>query len=270
MQPSAIDDARPENQPWWHEFFDDDYAAYGLSRDEPEFIHRTINFIVNTLQLQPGHVVFDQCCGIGRIAIPLGERRIQIIGVDQASSYVTAAQKAADSRQLPCRFYHGDAYEFIAPQCCDAAINWFTSWGYSSDDNVNLRMLRRAFESLKPGGRFAMDFINIPGVMANYRGSIIDRSTSPALQGLIVLHETRPNFLTGMMHSDWTFLYPDGRRVTRPIATKMYMPHQIAAMLTESGFTEIGLFGSVDGVPFERTSPRCVVTARRPESPQQG
>jgi len=268
MKPSAINHARRENQPWWHEFFDDDYAAYGLSRDEPEFLQRTIDFIARTLGLQAGQLVFDQCCGIGRVALPLAERGIKVIGVDQAASYVTAAQKAADSRRLPCRFHHGDAYEYIAPEPCDAAINWFTSWGYSPDDDTNRLMFQRAFDSLMPGGRFVMDFMSIPGVMANYKGNIIDRPTSPALHGLIVLHETKPNFLTGMMHSDWKFLYPDGRRVSRSIETRMYLPHQIASMLNASGFTDVELFGSVDGAAFERTSPRCIVAARKPASSQ--
>ncbi len=261
---AALPSPNPPGANWWQTFFDDDYAAYGLANDPPEIIERSVNLIIRALELRPGHTVFDQCCGIGRISIPLAQRGIQIIGVDLVESYVRTARQRATEANLPCEFHVGDACNFVSPRPCDAAINWFTSFGYTPDDEHNILTLRRVFESLKPGGRFLMDYLNVPGVMANFRASHVDRPTAPALANVIVIHETRPDFLKGMIDSDWTFLYPDGRRITRRVSTRAYMPHEIVSLLRRCGFEDIHLLGSADGEPFERTSRRCIVLATRP------
>jgi SAM-dependent methyltransferase len=189
---------------------------------------------------------------------------VNILGVDLTDSYIRTARRRAEQERLPCEFHIGDAFEFIAPRACDAAINWFTSFSYSQDDQANLRQLKNIFASLKPGGRFLLDFMNIPGVMANFRQAVIDRPKCPELVGVVVLHENSADFLAGMMESDWTFIYPDGRRVGHHISTRMYMPHEIARMLRACGFNDIQLFGSAEGEPLDRTSKRCIAFARKP------
>jgi SAM-dependent methyltransferase len=249
---------------WWTEFFDDDYAAVGLAHEPAELIERAVDFIVRMLELRPGQTVFDQCCGIGRISIPLARRGIRITGIDLTQSYVDIARRRAADESLPCEFHLGDAFRFVAPQSCDAAINWFTSFSYSSDDAMNERQLQNVFDSLKPGGRFLMDFLNVARVMAEFRPAIVNRSPAAAGDGLIVLQEPTPDFVTGMLESDWTFFYPDGHREVRHIATKMYLSHEIVQMLRRRGFSDFQLFGSIDGEPFERMSKRLIVRARRP------
>lgn len=269
--PSA--QASPEAA-WWPRFFDDAYAAYGLASREPAFIEQTVHFLQSTLELSAGQTVFDQCCGIGRLSIPLargggaggggGDSGLRVIGVDQSASYIAEAQREADRQRLPCRFFTGDAFEFVAPEPCDAAINWFTSFGYCEDDAVNGRMLQRAFESLKTGGRFALEYMNLPRVFAEFRQWYIDRPTNPALNGLVVMHETRPDFDTGMLESDWTFLQADGRRDVRRVSTRMLLPNDIARMFRRHGFEDIRLFGAVNGEPLTRMSKRCIVVGRKP------
>jgi SAM-dependent methyltransferase len=249
---------------WWHTFFDDDYAQYGLASTPPDQIKRIVDFLVATLELKAGQRVFDQCCGIGRLSIPLAERGMEIIGVDLTEGYVRRAQAAADARHLPCTFFHGDAFEFHAPQPCDAALNWFTSFGYCEDDAQNMRMMQRVFESLKPGGRFVIDYVNIPKVFGEFRTSFVDRPAVPGLEGMLVITESRPRFESGMMDMDWTFVHADGRRVVKSIATRMFMPDDLVRMLRCCGFEQVRLIGSADGEPYERTSRRCIIAARKP------
>jgi SAM-dependent methyltransferase len=249
--------------PWWETFFDDEYAAYGLANDPPEVVERMADFIMRTLDLQPGETLFDQCCGIGRISIPLAQRGLAIIGVELNDSYVRTARTRSGDLGLGCEFYRADAYEFIAPRPCDAAINWFTSFGYCADDEQNARMLRCLHASLRPGGRLLIDYINIPGVMAHFQPSMVDRPMAPGLHDVIVLHERTADFLDGMMNLTMTFLHPDGRRVARKVSTRAYMPHEIVHMLRRCGFENVRLFGSAHGEPFERTSRRCILQASR-------
>lgn len=261
---STASPKEPTNAPWWTSFFDDDYAAYGLSSTPPAMQAQILDFLVSQLELQPGSVVFDQCCGIGRLSLPLAERGIRVIGVDQAQSYIRTAQSEADRRQLPCQFVHGDAFEFVAFEPCDAAFNWFTSFGYSSDDAVNIRMLDRAFESLKPGGRFVLDHLNLPKIFSNFQTGTFERSDAPDQEGLVVLYENAPDFMTGMLNSTWTLMRSDGRRDVRQVSTRMYLPHDLIRMFHTAGFEDVRLLGWVDGEPLTRASRRCIVFGRKP------
>lgn len=257
---------QPNDAPWWSSFFDDDYATYGLAHTPPELLAQTLGFLQNTLELQAGQAVFDQCCGIGRLSLPLAERGIHVCGVDQAETYAAAAQREADRRGLPCRYVRGDAFTFTSPQPCDAGFNWFTSFGYSEDDSTNVQMLHRAFESLKPKGRFLLDYMNVPKVLSEFRGKYFERSPAPGQEGLIILYDNELDFLKGMIASNWTLMRPppDTRRDQRRVVTRMLLPSDLVRMFHIAGFEDVRLFGWVDGEPLALDSRRCIVFGRKP------
>ena len=261
---STSPDQPPATANWWSSFFDDDYASFGLSGTPDDLLQQVTDFLWRTLELQPGQTVFDQCCGIGRISLPLAQRGVNVIGVDQSTSYATAAQREADRRNLNCRFHCDDAFEFVSLQPCDAAVNWFTSFGYLPDDAANVRMLHRVMESLKPGGRFVLDSLNLPKVFADFHTNRFERSNAPEQDGLIILYENTPNFMTGMLDSDWTLIRADGRRDVRRVTTRMYLPNDYVRMFRANGFEDVKLFGWLDGEPLTRLSRRCIVFGRKP------
>ena len=144
---------------------------------------------------------------------------------------------------------------------CAAAINWWTSFGYLPDDDANARMLRRAYEALAPGGRFALDMPNVPGLYAAFRPHEITRRGD-----IVMLRESSLDLARGLLHKRWTFVAPDGRRVERPSTIRLYTPERLVALLEGAGFTGARVFGGVDGRPIALDSPRCIVVARRPEA----
>jgi SAM-dependent methyltransferase len=248
--------------PWWPTFFDDDYARFELSSVSAEDNERIVDFLMEALQLTPGDRVLDQCCGVGRLSLALARRGLHVTGVDQAASYIEHARAAARDAGLDCAFHHGDALTFTAPEPCAAVINWFTSIGYAEDDEVNRRMPERAFESLTRGGRLLVEYQNFPRVLSMFQRSITQRPE--AQPDTLIVQESSVDFLRGMMNSKWTFFHDDGRRVSRDTSTRVYMPHEIIAMLRRCGFEEIRLAGGYEGEPFGLDSRRCIVIGRRP------
>jgi SAM-dependent methyltransferase len=254
----------PPTEPWWHSFFDATYADIGL-RDEPERQEAVVDFLVEHLRLEPGDRVLDQCCGVGRISLPLARRGVDVVGVDQAAGYVERARERAEAEKLPCRFHAGDAMKFVAPEPCDGAFNWFTSFGYSEDDDENVRMLERAFESLRPGGRFVLEYQNVPRILAEFRDSFVERSLASDGKPRLMIVESKADFRRGMINGLWTIIHPDGRREPRVNSTRILMPHELVRMLERCGFGEIELFGSVEAEAFDRKSRRLIAVATRPE-----
>lgn len=252
-----------DGSPWWQSFFDDLYADWGLAGSDPQRLERTIDFLVDKLRVSPGDRVLDQCCGIGRLSLPLARRGLEVVGVDQAAAYVERARRAAADEGLDLELHHADAFEFVADPPCRAAVNWFTSFGYHEDDDVNVVMLRRVFESLAPGGRLALDYLNIPMICAEFKTSMVHRARPPAPQEVLLLDEPTPDLARGVIDSTWTFIHPDGRRDERLVTTRMFMPHELVKLARRAGFEDVELYGSIEGEPLELRSRRCILIAAR-------
>jgi len=185
--------------------------------------------------------------------------QLDVVGVEQAAPYVARALARAREAGVSLELVVGDAFEYVPPAPCAAALNWWTSFGYLPDDDGNARMLRRAFEALAPGGRFALDLPNVPNLYQTFRPSEITRRGD-----VVMLRESRIDVAHGLLHKLWTFVTPDGRRLARPSTIKLYTPDRIAGLLAQVGFVDIAHHGGVDGAPLDLASPRCIVVGRRP------
>lgn len=242
---------------WWESFFDETYATIGLETSDEAKRDATVDTIISLLGVAPGARIFDQCCGIGRISVPLARRGFRVTGVDLGDRYAEVAKSRAPDGD----FHTGDAFTFVAPTPCDGAINWFTSFGYHDDDAVNVQMLRRAYESLKPGAKLALDYVNVPRVFGEYRPAMINRIAQPGGE-LLLLQEPSIDFVRGMMLGTWTFVRPDGTREVRHVENRAFMPHELVRLFRDAGFTGVTLHGP-DATPFDRTSRRLVVVGTR-------
>ena len=251
------------SEPWWASFYDDTLADVVMATGEDAAAIATAEFLREKLHLRPGDQVFDQCCGIGRVSLPLARRGLRVVGVDVIPSYVARASAAADAARLPCEVHAGDAFEFVPAQPCSAAYNWWTSFGYTESDDQNTRMLRRAWEALTPGGRFALDYYNVPRLLREFQGRVQLRYQTESGE-FLVERAAEVHFLSGMIDQEWSYTGPDGAEHRKRSRTKLYMPHELQALLLRSGFTEVQLYGGAGAEAFTPASPRCVLVARKP------
>jgi SAM-dependent methyltransferase len=247
---------------WWTSLYDDIVAEAFLVRKDPAELAATISFLTHHLHLQPGCTVLDQCCGIGNLALPLTRAGCRVVGVDQCAGYVDRARAALGPEQADCSFHTADAFDFVAPLPCDAGFNWGTGFGNAGDER-NACMLRRAFESLRPGGRFALDYQHVPRILHDFQRCLVRRLTGE--QGeTILLRESRLDLAEGALVQRWTFLRPDGQRVERSSAVRLYLPHVLGEMLRAAGFIDVTYHGGLAGEPLDPDSPRCILIATRP------
>lgn len=241
---------------WWPELYDDLLADVLL--EDTSDIAETLRFLALHLRLSPGARVFDQCSGTGRLAIPLARWGANVVGVEQAARYVERARAAARAANVAATFEVGDAFEYVPDAPCAAAINWWTSFGYLPDDDANVRMLRRAFEALAPGGRFAIDYPNIANLYVAFRPHEITRR-----RGITMLRESRLDLAAGVLHKHWTFI-TDQQRLERTSTLKLYTPDRLGALLAQAGFVDLQFFGGLDSAPLSLDRPRCIVVGARP------
>lgn len=248
---------------WWKSFYDDTPFYLYLERNDPAELEATLRFLTNVLQVSPGDRLFDQCCGMGSVSIPLAKRGYRMVGVDLCDGFIKRANGDIAGGALEAEFYVGDAFEFVPEEPCDGAFNWYTSFGYSAKDSENIRMLQRAYESLKPGAWFALDFLNAPMIRNNFQPTMVRKLDTPDGE-IVITRNCEIDEETDLMKQVWNWQMPDGRKIETPSTLRLYTPGQLVRLFERAGFSNIKLYGNLEGDPRSDRSPRCICVGRRP------
>ncbi|WP_395743427.1 class I SAM-dependent methyltransferase [Prosthecobacter sp.] len=245
--------------PWWETFYDENLADMLLEQTSAAEIRSAADFLIQQLHLRPGATVLDQCCGSGRLAWELALRGYAMRGMDLIPAYIERARRRESTVENAPRFEVADAFVFKADPPCDAVFNWWTSFGYSDADETNQLMLRRAWESLRSGGFYALDFMNVPGLYRHFLPHVVTRNGEVTL-----IRESTLDLPANVIRKQWTYFLPDGRRVVHDSAVRLYDPAALRRLFEGAGFTDVTFFGDVDASPLTLKSPRCIVRARKP------
>ena len=249
---------------WWEDFYDGYLADVLLEGHNDGESTRTVEFLKSVLGISRGDLVFDQCCGTGRVAVPLAEAGFRVVGIDLIEPYVASARAKLDGSGFDATFQAADAFEFVVPELCAGALNWWTSFGYAMADRENVRMLERAFESITPGGRFALDFMNAPGVLRHFQKETITRGHSKAEGEILLIRESKVDVANGVLEKDWTYYIENGKRVKHHTSVRLYHPPDLRRLFETVGFANVKLFGDLDASPITLESPRCIIVGTKP------
>ena len=250
------------NNDWWRSFHVIEMADLFLDRPRIQ-VDQTTDFLMEALALKRGDHVFDQCCGIGTVALNFARQNLRATGVDLCQAYIDRAIETQQQEDLACEFFCDDGFTFVPGETCDAAFNWYSSFGYSDNDDRNQTMIQRAFECLKPGGRYALDIPNLPSLLRGFQHHIVKTGQSNGRDVTCVRH-SNINLEQGLLEQTWQW-FAEGQPVDRRCsALRLYMPHQVSEMLLRVGFESIQQLGSVDGQPLSIDSPRLILIARKP------
>lgn len=240
---------------WWASLYDEHLARLLLEREEPA---AAVAFLIRRLGLKQGDRVFDQCCGIGSLALPLARAGMEVVGWDLMEAYIERALREACDEGVRVALRAADAFDLAWPEPCSAGFNWWTGFGYARDDARNVQMLKRAFESLVPGGRFALDTMNVPGVIRGFLPEVI------TTRGEITLvRHSRLDVDRGLLHKRWSYTLAGGETVEHQSTVRLHTPWELRVLFQAAGFETVEFVGDLDGAPLEVDSPRCIALATR-------
>ena len=215
------------------------------------------DWIRRVLDLRPGDRVLDIPCGTGRIARVLAREGIRVLAIDRSPEIVSGAREAADGIRPPPVFRVGDMLELDEPPRFDAAINWWGSFGYFSDEE-NREVVRRMAAALRPGGRLLLDAVNREHVRRHALGR-----HDISWDDVRILHEVWWDEDTERLEGTWEIHRGDSMQVLRS-SIRLYTPAQLTRMVEGIGLEEIVLYGDWTGSPYSRGSHRLVLRACKP------
>lgn len=243
----------------WHE--DDSFwETWGSWLFLPPRIQHAVEEVdktVRLLQIAPGARVLDLGCGVGRHSLELARRGFKVTGVDRTKSYLKQAREQAEKEKLDVEFVQSDMRAFHRPGAFDAVINLFTTFGYFEDINDDRKVIANVCDSLKPGGAFIMDTHGKETLSKIFQKHIWNE-----YEGIIVLQEMTVSQNWSWMQSRWIMLRGN-ERIENTVSHRLYAASELAALLTDGGFSRVDVFGDGDGHPYDETARRLVVVGHK-------
>jgi SAM-dependent methyltransferase len=148
--------------------FNDDYLYFYEDILTPERTAEDVEKIVELLDLAPGAEILDCPCGHGRISNALARRGLRVTGLDASEFFLDRARADASALGVDVAYVHGDMRDLPWRERFDALVNWFTSFGYFSDDQ-NKAVLAQFHDALKPDGKLILETLNITRLLLNFQ-----------------------------------------------------------------------------------------------------
>ncbi len=236
---------------WFEQWFGDEYLELYPHRDDAEAA-QVVDLLRRVEVVRPHTRVLDLACGAGRHAVALSAAGIRTIGLDLSMPLLRSARSRgvetalvrADMRILP-----------FASGCFDSVVNLFTSFGYFSNDADHERALREVARVLRPGGRFAMDFLNAPAV----RATLVPRDEKVLGKRRVV--QERRITASGLSVEKTIRLMDDGRTFSEHV--RLFERADLEALFRKAGLAVNQVLGDYGGGAHSAQAPRLILLATR-------
>ncbi len=233
---------------WFQEWFGEEYLELYSYRDATEAKQQVAFFCSRFGKLRGP--ILDLASGNGRHVIEMHAAGYGAVGCDLSftllqsgiADYGPMPLVRADMRTLPFR-----SASFAG------LVNFFTSFGYFSDEEENTQVVREMSRVMRGGGVFLFDYLNV----AHELQRMIDRERRATPIGEVMIERWYDA-------SDRSF----NKRIT--IGQRRYLERvrgydlgEITAMFNASGLMIRDAFGDFDGSKYRGSSPRLILVGKK-------
>lgn len=218
---------------------------------------------VLTLTKPAGKAALDLCCGPGRHSIALAKTGYKVTGVDRTKFLLDIARARAENAKANVEWVQMGMRDFTRIDAFDIAINMFTSLGYFNNKREDVQVLGNILASLKPGGVFLIDLIGkerLARVLQPTESHVLPDGTK-----LIQRHEVFDDWTR--MRNEWILI-----RKTKATSFKfhqtIYSGQELRDRMEQAGFTDVRLYGNLNGEEYGPDASRLIAVGRRASEPK--
>ncbi len=145
---------------WWKRFFDETYLITDArSVMDPDLTKREADLVEDFLRLNKSEKILDLCGGHGRHSIEFARRGYKNLTVLDYSDYlIKLGIRNARKIGADIRFIRQDARDTKLKKAdYDTVFIMANSFGYSSIESDNIKLLKETHRVLKSGGKLLLD-----------------------------------------------------------------------------------------------------------------
>jgi len=239
-----------EDQKFW-----EDFRSVLFHKDRMRSTSEQVDKIVEILDLNVGDKILDLCCGVGRHTLEFARRGYEVTGVDLTERYIEGGEKKAKKEGLDVEFVKSDMRDFKRENTYDAAINFFSSFGYFIDEKDNLKVIENVHSSLKNSGKFLLDVMG-KKVMAR---EFTQKAEGRLDDGYFI----EERYIKGdwdLLENRWT-LIKDNQVHEGTFYIKIYSAQELKKMLGRAGFTKTDIYGDLERSEYGDEAERLIAVA---------
>lgn len=239
---------------WYEKWFGKDYLLVYPHRDSAEAIAQ-IDFLLKTIpQLPKNAKILDLCCGSGRHSIELRKLGYDVVSADLSLDLLNIAKEFAYDNNIDLKIIRCDMREIPFSNQFDLVIQFFTSFGYFESDEDNQKVLNSISKSLKPNGKFLIDYMNPDHVVDN----LVSKDEKDISEGIHIIQERWIDKQRHRINKKIT-LIRDGKEESYEESVRLYSHEEMKDMLYEAGLQLSETYGDFLGTKFNRKSPRMIL-----------
>ena len=216
-----------------------------------------VEHITTLLNVGEGAAILDLCCGPGRHSLELARRNYAVTGVDRNVTFLQQARKKAESEGLLLEFVDEDMRNFCRQEAFDAVLLLYTSFGYFEEQDQNFKVLLNVYQSLRKGGVFIIEVMGKEVLARIFR----ERDWGEK-NGIIHLEERKIIENWSKIENRWIIIDKNTRKEFN-FTHWIYSAQELSSLLHKCGFNSIGVYGSLEGGPYDNTARRLVTVARK-------
>lgn len=241
---------------WFRSSFGSDYPKIYQHRNESE-AKNFIRSLKKVITITPQSKILDLCCGCGRYSIALAEQGYSVVGFDLSWDLLQCAVNEVKNRGFRIPFIRGDMRYLTFHEEFDVVLNMFTSFGYFSSDNDNLKTLNDIHRILKTKGWLVIDYINSNNVKNNFRP--YDEIHN---NGYRIIQERRIDHNLNLIIKK-IVIKENGDERTYCEKVKLYTKQDFMSMMKHTGFSVVQYAGNYDLKEYKPDSPRLIVIGKK-------
>lgn len=241
-----------ENNAMWEVFYDCMFDEQSFQQADQQ-----CQQIIELID-QPVETVLDLACGPGRHVLGFARLQLQVTGVDLSGFLLNQAANLIDQEQLEANLVHSDMLNYQPTQKFDLITNLFTSFGYYATAYENQQVLNQAFQWLNDRGVLVIDTFGKeqaahaiePVHCTEYDNGDL-RFERPLLVDNMRLYSNEWVLVRGDKAYRWEYQH------------YVYSADELVAMLSQAGFSQVEIYGSLEGHDYDLEAERLVAVARK-------
>jgi SAM-dependent methyltransferase len=242
----------------------DSYAALYDRSGQIRFSLLMDVYLQDLLQLHPiaGQRALDLGCGTGTLALMLGERGWQVIGLDRSAAMLREAQrKAARVPDADVHFSEGDLRRFAIDSPVDLVTCCYDTLNYLLDEDDLRRCCESVARALAPGGLFCFDLATDHFLRHYWNGVEVQEGSDFSL--LMQSHYDDSSGFSTLVLTGFERIADDRYRRFREVhIERAYDESTVRAILAASGFHVEAVYDCFTTQPPSERSLRVMYVAR--------